>query len=109
MQIIVGSIALAYHGYNVIPKDLDIWCASPLPKQIGIDSHVIPQHILDEVPTIDGYATPDAIYTIKCSHLGWSNPRWSKHKADVLMLKHNKCTLIPHLFRLLVDFWNRRV
>lgn len=104
MKIIVGSTALEYFNLNrKEPSDLDVWC-DILDDSTG-DIKVLPKHILELVETVDGYATPDSIYTIKCSHLGWSNPMWSKHKLDILWLKNNGCSLNKKLFDNLVSFW----
>lgn len=108
MKIVVGSKALQAQGWDIRPKDIDIWSDQPLGKEQG-DTCLIPSKILELVPTvnIDGvlYANIDALYTIKCSHLGWANPKWSKHKQDVLLLKHKGATLIPELYKSLVEFW----
>lgn len=68
MKLIVGSTALSYHGYSLKPSDIDIWTDEPFTKEKGYDYKSIPTHILKLIPHPDGYATPDAIYTIKCSH-----------------------------------------
>lgn len=109
MRIVVGSTALASQGWSTIdPKDVDIWTDEILGKEEG-DVSLIPTDILNIVPTvkIDGnlYATVDALYTIKCSHLGWANPKWNKHKRDILLLKHNGAKLIHELYKALVEFW----
>jgi hypothetical protein len=105
MRIIVGSTALKHFGYNVKPQDLDVWSDVEIDKVQGVDSKVLPTDLLRLVTHSDGYATPNSCYTIKCSHLGWSNPRWNKHKVDVLMLKHKGCKIIEPLYERLVDFW----
>lgn len=106
MQIIVGSEALRNLGFNVTPKDIDIWTDEDLPKQQGYDIKKIPTEILALVPNVNGYATLDALYTIKCSHLGWRNPKWNKHKSDILTLKMKYgASLDEKLFDTLVDFW----
>lgn len=109
MQVIVGSTALKYFGVNRSePKDLDVW------GDIVLDDHkadykYIPSTLLSLVPIKDDYATPDAIYTIKCSHLGWDNPMWCKHKADILWLKAKGCNLIPELYNVLTAFWKKEL
>lgn len=108
MRIVVGSTALASQGWSTInPKDVDIWTDEILEE--GGDVCLIPADILKIIPTvkIDGnlYATVDALYTIKCSHLGWANHKWNKHKGDVLLLKFNGAKLVPELYRSLVEFW----
>ena len=108
MKIVVGSRALQAQGWNISPKDIDIWSDEALGKEQG-DTCLVPVEIMNLIPTvnIDGvlYATVDALYTIKCSHLGWANPKWNKHKQDVLLLKHKGATLLPELYKALVEFW----
>lgn len=53
------------------------------------------------------YATPDSIYTLKCSHLGW-DINWNKHKNDVLYLKSKGCKLNGWLYILLTDYWKEK-
>jgi hypothetical protein len=105
MKIIIGSTALQYFNFNrKEPKDLDIWVSDTSGVVAG-DCKVIPLSIMELIPTENGYATPDAIYTIKCSHLGWTNPMWDKHKLDVLFLKNKGCVLLPELYDKLVEYW----
>ena len=109
MIIVVGSRALSMHGINLrtSESDFDLWAESlddipPFPEDVSPDAKVIPLDILKEIPTTSSYlfryATPDAIYTIKCSHLGYSNPMWNKHKLDILALKNKGCKIIPKLY-----------
>ena len=108
MQIIVGSYALSYWGYlRKPPKDIDNWVSSEaeLATCGNCDNKIIPEHILKLIPTNHGFATPRAIYTIKCSHLGWDNPNWQKHKEDVLWLKAEGYVIIPELYNSLVNYW----
>lgn len=111
--IIVGSVALFQYSLNRNPPvDTDVWVSSEhlvslsnLKKEVGnFDVAIVPQHILDLVPTEDGYATPDAIYTIKCSHAIY-DIKWSKHKLDILHLKWNGCKIIPELYEALKLHW----
>jgi hypothetical protein len=105
MKLIVGSTALSYFGFSRrIPKDIDIWISAEESLVSG-DCKEIPIDILKLCVTIDGYATPDTVYTIKCSHLGWNNPMWDKHKLDILYLKSKGCVLIPVLYYKLIEFW----
>lgn len=109
MKVIVGSTAVVYHGIGFRkPKDIDIWI-SPDEDVVSGDCKVIPLDILELVPTVDGYATLDAIYTIKCSHLGWSNPLWNKHKRDILHFKSLDCVLLRDLYDALIKFWKQEL
>lgn len=104
---IVGSTALKHFGLNRRePSDLDIWTTDPTLVFGGdrVDIHVVPQQVLDLMD--DGkYASPDDMYTIKCSHLGWRNPMWNKHKLDILWLKSQGCKLKEKLYKALVKHW----
>lgn len=108
MIVIVGSTALAHFNLNrKHPSDVDIW-TDKLYEAKG-DIKEIPLEILHMIPTEQSFATPDTIYTIKCSHLGWSNPMWEKHKLDILWLKSNGCRLIPDLYKVLVEYWKKEL
>jgi hypothetical protein len=101
-MIVIGTTALAEHGMWIRqPEDVDVAATYKVP---GKDTIVLPQKILALIPEINGYATPDAVYTIKCSHLGW-DIKWKKHKKDVLTLKHKGCKIIPKLYEALVAHW----
>lgn len=114
MRLIVGSSALQRHGLiNRNPADLDIFTDETYypPDHIKgghIELHHVPYNILSIIPynVQDNihYATPDAIYTLKCSHLGW-DIKWEKHARDVIWLKDNGCKLIEPLYWELYKFW----
>lgn len=111
-MIIIGTTALSKHGI-VIRKsnDVDIMCpveSAEQYKEKGFDVVPVNQSVYNLLFTYSSksiYATPDMIYTIKCSHLGWSNPSWQKHKKDVLILKQKGCKLIPELYEALLRWW----
>ena len=124
-MIIIGSCALAKFGLNRRePKDIDLWLVEEnsynseailhdIIRKYNInginnfskfDTHIIPENILKLVPTTDNYAMPDAIYTIKCSHLAW-DIHWEKTKNDILFLKSKGCQLIPELYSELKKHW----
>ena len=103
-MIVIGTTALAEHGMWLRqPEDVDVAATYNVP---GKDTIVLPKEILDLIPHMYGYATPDAVYTIKCSHLGW-DIKWKKHKKDVLTLKHKGCKLLPQLYSTLVEHWKQ--
>jgi hypothetical protein len=121
--IIVGTEALESYGIYIRESgnvnDLDIFC-SEYTQEIrfsagargktgsAIDKIIVPQSIIDMIPHYDGYATPAAILTIKCSHLGW-DIFWQKHKNDVLRLYNdfgmNHTQIIRPLYDALVEHW----
>lgn len=105
MKIVVGSAAVNKYIKYREPNDYDMWISPDEELITSGDNKIIPSHIMELVPSVDGFATLDAIYTIKCSHLGWSNPSWGKHKRDVLYLKSIGCVLLRDLYDALVVFW----
>ena len=95
-MLIVGSTALEKFGiHRREPKDFDVWITED-EEPVG-DFFVVTQDVLNMVPNVDGYATPDAIYTIKCSHFGW-DVLWEKTKQDILWLKSKGGKVIPELY-----------
>lgn len=112
-MIIIGTTALAKHGI-VLRKsnDVDIMCTDDERDRyegVGYDIVPINNHVHNLLCNYSSstlpYATPDMVYTIKCSHLGWSNPSWQKHNKDILVLKEKGCVLIPDLYYALLDWW----
>ena len=106
-QIIIGSTAAQKYSLSRRnPSDLDIWCDEEIPLRKGLDIKIIPRHIIDLVEVdSDGCATPNSLFTIKCSHLGWDNPMWKKHYLDVLFMKQKVCTIEEELFERLIHYW----
>jgi hypothetical protein len=109
MQVIIGSHALNYAKFSFRKaNDYDIWISENEDKSklISVDFHIAPIEIIQSIPVFENtnIATPNAIYTIKCSHLGW-DIKWEKHKRDVIWLKANSCELIPELYCKLVKYW----
>lgn len=111
-MIIIGSAAIRYWIPSFRePKDYDVFSTK---KVEGYDCIIVPNDVINFIPfefprdnyTGYGYATLDAVYTIKCSHLGW-DIKWSKHKSDVLYLKAIGCKLIPDLYEALVKHWRK--
>lgn len=102
VMIIIGSTAIKYWIPTFRePSDLDIMWIKPINNA---DTSIVPDDILKLIPTSHSYATLDAIYTIKCSHLGW-DIKWQKHKSDVLFLKKYGCKLLQPLYDALVAHW----
>lgn len=114
MEIIVGSKALEYFGYD-LPRnknrtdviDTDIWVDDDklIVKKPRYDYHVIPRDILDMIECVDGYATPESILAIKMSHLSW-DIFWEKTKEDILFL-HDKGieNFNRELYQELKNYW----
>jgi len=107
--IIVGTTALKHHGVHLRePLDVDVWMQEGhtyLGTRMA-DTHWLPKEILDLVPTdIKGYATPDAVYTIKCSHANW-DIKWEKTISDILVLKQKySCRSLDNLYEALYKYW----
>lgn len=106
MNIIVGSTALEYFGLSRrTPVDIDVWTDDESFEKEGImDVCKIPTEILLLVDQVDGYATPDSIYTIKLSHAVY-DIHWQKTKLDILHLKHHGCKPIQELYEALKIYW----
>ena len=106
MKILIGSSALKkFCMERNEPSDIDYWTDDESITSIqGEDWKYHPTNILTLIPTEEGVATPDAVYTIKCSHLGW-DVHWDKTKADVLWLKAKGCVIVPDLYDRLVERW----
>jgi hypothetical protein len=109
-HLVVGSTALSYAGVLFRdPKDVDFWYSDE-PAMLG-DGKQIPQNIIDAVPYAINhyapfvrYATPDAVYTIKCSHLPW-DIHWEKTANDIIHLKRLGCKIDEKLWWLLYEYW----
>lgn len=114
---VVGSGALSQSRFGLNwrePKDKDIWTPSvevveEMKKMPNVDVKLIPEHIISLMDFDGIYATPDTVYTIKCSHLGWKNPMWNKHKIDILQLEHLGCKLNYPLYYAFVGFWKEEL
>lgn len=114
-MIIIGTTALAKHGIFLREsKDVDVMLTEDsdnmdLAIKKGYDivpiNEIVYNTMCKYITSTTPYATPDIVYTIKCSHLGWSNPSWQKHKKDVLVLKQKGCKLIYPLYIALIDWW----
>lgn len=106
-QIIIGSTAAQKYSLSRRnPSDLDIWCDEEISLRKGLDVKIIPRHIIDLVEVDSGgCATPNSLFTIKCSHLGWDNPMWNKHYLDVLFMKQKGCVIQEPLFAKLIHYW----
>ena len=97
------------HRWNMSPRkpiDVDIFVPEGQQPPPGkFDIIYIPRSLYEKIPTDkESFVTMDAIYTIKCSHLGW-DIKWNKHAKDVLWLKNKGCRLIPELYDAFVNHW----
>jgi len=110
-EIIIGSSALKFHGffvdgYRYSNMDLDSIVCGDSVVYDGVCDDVlnIPAHIFDMVDHVCGHATPDAILTIKMSHLQW-DIKWDKTLCDIIMLMESGYTFKLELYHALVDYW----
>lgn len=107
MILIVGSLAAKHWGINRRePNDKDLWITQEdeikYLTNTKVDYHVIPKSILESIPREKLVATPDALYTIKCSHFQW-DIHWEKTKADILYMESKGCKLLPDLYERLMS------
>lgn len=103
--MIIGSTAAKHWNINRCePKDVDQFFYDGVEPE-G-DSHKIPEDLYRSIPQQDGYITPDALYTLKCSHFAW-DIHWEKTKSDILWYKSKGCKLIPELYTKLVKYWEQ--
>lgn len=113
-MIVIGSFALECQGVSFRePKDIDVFSTSPVTMKGRLDVQIIPESVYDLIPIVKhGYlkiATPDSIFTIKCSHLPWDvhgvSGIWEKHYRDIQYLKRIGCKLIEPLYEALMVHW----
>ena len=104
------------------PKDLDYFTDEKIPKDLNgrrIEtfyhpdlelwdwSHNVPSHTVEGFPVNEkvGMATVDELYTLKVSHMFWSN-NWVKHAKDVIWFQNNSdAKFLPELFAILYKIW----
>ncbi len=105
--VIVGSFAWAGIDKRISYKDIDVWYYGKKPKLITLstsyDFQKMPKNIVKWLLKHD--TTLNVLYTIKCSHLGWSNPMWTKHKQQLLLMQKQNAKIIPELYNLLINHW----
>mgnify|MGYP003660816952 CR=1 FL=1 len=113
---VIGSTAIQVSSPDIKfrkPSDLDIWTCHQDTfdyfREQGDDVKLLPDSIISLLDTECGFATANCVYTIKCSHLGWNNPMWGKHKSDIINLKAQGCTLLPELYKALLSHWKEEL
>lgn len=118
-NFIIGSCAIKhwFPDFKREPKDLDVIGDDVPFTTLRIERHDNPvflEYCTDNELIIlsfskfhdDRYPTPDALYTLKCSHLFWPINQ-QKHIDDVRFLQDKGCTLIEPLFAQLYDYWTK--
>lgn len=105
-KLIIGSTAAHYWGLDRRePKDYDFFYTDDYTGDICGDSHCIPKDLMEKIPSYDGVITPDALLTLKASHLQW-DIHWDKTKADILYLMSiGNTKIIEDLYQDLVSYW----
>lgn len=105
--LIIGSTAMKKwfpESWSREPKDYDTFSNWPFTE--GMDALWHPS--FDSwVPRGTTLATPDQLYTIKVSHLGWDlkNNSWNKHADDAMWLKRQGARIDETLFKSLYAVW----
>jgi hypothetical protein len=108
-MIFVGSTACYKNGFAIrAPKDIDIWLTEGeayfYKGLFKADIKEMPDDIMHIIPTDKGYATLDALYTIKMSHAAW-DIKWEKTIFDILAMKKMGAKLLPILYHKLHAYW----
>lgn len=113
-NLIIGSCAIKYWfpDFKREPKDVDIIGDYPMLSDLRIEWHINPiflnycfENALVE-RNFAHYPTPDALYTLKASHLFWPINQ-QKHIDDIRFLQDKGCKLIEPLFYELYDYWTK--
>jgi hypothetical protein len=105
MEVLVGSRAIK----NVLPsfrepKDWDYFSPHPIDgAEVFWDDRILEythwRHGLDVVqPTLD------ELYTIKVSHIFWTN-KWNKHANDIRFMQRAGAKLVQPLYDILYPIW----
>ena len=105
-MIVVGTSALKYFGAVTEAKDHDVWHVVGERKDTTQKEYWVymPKYLINLVPSINGYATPDAVLTIKMSHFSW-DIKWQKTKRHILLLQSLGYKPIPELYTALKQYW----
>ena len=102
-RVLVGSGAAKHWLPNFrSPGDRDFF--QNYPSDGRDDVTVLSDEIIDLIPHENGVATLDALYTIKCSHLGW-DILWNKHRRDATLFKDKGAVFIDTLYEALKAHW----
>jgi hypothetical protein len=106
MEVLVGSRAIK----NVLPtfrepKDWDYFSPHPIEgAEVFWDDRLLDytpwfhQHPSHTQPTLD------ELYTIKVSHIFWTN-KWWKHASDIRFMQRAGARLVPALYDILYPVW----
>lgn len=108
-KIIIGSTAIKhwFPDFPRNPKDLDIAVidSGEWPKEKGVEYLENKELFWKQWLCLEEYLIPNALLTLKISHLiGW-DINWEKHMFDVQFLLKKGCILYPSLFNDLYKLW----
>lgn len=109
-MILIGSRATK-HWYPDFREclDSDYITIQHMENTKYTEYHTVPDYLYNllEFYCKDSVLVPDALYTLKLSHLSWEgdNGKWGKHLSDVMWLKDKGCNLQIHLYKTLYEFW----
>lgn len=109
-MILIGSCAAKRWFPNFRePLDLDYVTTDNFENRKGLEYLKVPDYIYTLLKSYSSRSAlcPDALYTLKLSHLSWEgkNGKWNKHLSDAMWLKDNGCKLLPHFYCVMYDFW----
>ena len=103
-KLMIGSTAALYWGINRSnPKDTDYFYYREN-EVVPSDSHKIPRELYEKIPSYNGWITPEALLTLKCSHLQW-DIHWEKTKLDIIYWMELGYKIIPDLYQDFVSYW----
>lgn len=110
MLTLVGSRAIKHWFPDFRePKDWDYLAADERARRVMLKPEG--DLFIDERLTEWAWgpiATPDELYTLKCSHAFWvvnSDQNWNKHMADLLYLQKQGAQFIRPLYDILKPIW----
>jgi len=108
-MIIIGSSAIKHHypDFNREPKDIDVVKTSLNEELPLFDKRVeiLTNPVLVKYFSHEQYLNPDALYTLKVSHLvGWTI-NWDKHMWDMNFLQSKGAKLDLQLVKEFYDYF----
>lgn len=106
-KILIGSKAIKhwYNDFNRPVKDTDYATATEVENKGNLDVEYLYNPVLFKYFSNFEILPPNALYTLKVSHLFWEKG-FEKHLQDAVFLKDKGCELDLDLFRELREFWD---
>lgn len=109
--MIIGSVAMKYHfeDFKRYPKDIDfVGKSSDYGSNRTIDGkrcEYLENPILEKYFPDSEYLNPNALLTLKMSHIFW-DINWDKHMYDIQFMLKKGIKYDLNLFYELYDYWN---